>query len=75
MDGWMDDSIAGTIFWRDAGISSVGPSVHFGYSLAVECTSVVHMLEHVCLRIPQNRFLSPTGGELEMKKPRVELKQ
>ncbi len=49
--------------------------MHFGYSLAVECTSVVHVLEYVCIRISQNRFLSPTGGELEMKKPRVELKQ
>ncbi len=37
----MDDSAAGAIFWRDAGIHST-LTVHYGDSLAVECSSVVH---------------------------------
>ncbi len=36
----MDDSAAGAIFWRDAGIHSA-LTVHYRDSLAIECTSVV----------------------------------
>jgi len=42
----MDDSAAVAIFWSDAGIHPEHDfhKVHYGYSLAVECTLVVHSL-------------------------------
>lgn len=37
----MDDSAADAIFWQDAGILSVQLTMHFGCSLAVDCTQCV----------------------------------
>ncbi len=40
----MDDSAAGDIFWRDAGIHSAATlTVHYGDSLAVECIDIFIM--------------------------------
>ncbi len=56
-----------TIFWRDAGIHSARDShtMHYGDSLAIECTSVVHLFLlcivgfNECTRENPLRFRTP----------------
>ncbi len=63
----MDDSAVATIFWRDAGIHSASDShtMHYGDSLAIECTSVVHLFLlcivgfNECTRDNPLRFRTP----------------